>query len=230
MRLPDFICVGAQKAGTTWLYEQVLGHPDVFMPKKELDFFLKPLDLSWYGAHFDGAAEQQICGDISPNYAAFEGLAARIHEVCPNARIIHMLRDPVERAFSQWKMARFIGRIPRDVSFIDAFRENMQYMRRRGQYVTILKEYETFFPLGERSAVFFYDQMRTNPVELVRRVLAFLGIDEDWQSPKLHEIVLPSPEYGLLPEDDARELAAYYLPFDQQLRARLGLTRLPWEP
>jgi hypothetical protein len=41
MRLPDFNCIGAQKAGTTWLYEQLLGHPDVFMPKKELDFFFQ---------------------------------------------------------------------------------------------------------------------------------------------------------------------------------------------
>jgi hypothetical protein len=125
MRLPDFICIGAQKAGTTWLYEQLLGHPDVFMPRKELDFFFGSLHLSGYGAHFDSAAEQQVCGDISPNCAAFEGLAERIYNVCPNVCIIHMLRDPVERAFSQWEMARFIGRIPRDVPFTEAFRSDI---------------------------------------------------------------------------------------------------------
>jgi hypothetical protein len=64
MRLPDFICVGVQKAGTTWLYEQLCSHPQVFMPKKELDFFFKPLGLAWYGAHFEGAGEPQVCGDI----------------------------------------------------------------------------------------------------------------------------------------------------------------------
>jgi hypothetical protein len=47
MRMPDFICVGAQKAGTTWFYEQISRHPQVFMRTKEIDFFFKPLDLSW---------------------------------------------------------------------------------------------------------------------------------------------------------------------------------------
>jgi hypothetical protein len=229
MRLPDFICVGAQKAGTTWLYVQLVNHKQVYMRRKEFDFFLRPTDLSQYSAHFNDVAENQICGDISPNYAAFDGIAERIHRACPNARIIHMLRNPVDRAFSQWKMARFIRRIPRDIPFIEAFRNNIQYMKRRGEYITILDEYEPFFPLGERSEVFFYDQIRENPAELMRSVQEFLGIDAGWKSPKLHEVVLASPERGLLSADDARELATYYRPFDRQLRSRLGLRRLPWE-
>jgi hypothetical protein len=60
-------------------------------------------------------------------------------------------------------------------------------------------------------------------------VLAFLGIDADWQSPKLLEIIPPSPEHGLLGDNDARELAAYYRPFDLHLRSQLGLACLLWE-
>jgi hypothetical protein len=97
-RLPDFICIGVQKAGATRLYEQLLGHPDIFIPKKELDFFFRPLDLFLARRAFRQRRLTQICGDISANYAAFEGLAERIHNVCPGARISHMRRDPVEQA------------------------------------------------------------------------------------------------------------------------------------
>ena len=228
MRLADFICAGAQKAGTTWLYEQLSRHPQVFMATKELNFFYRDLPLPWYVDQFRGAAEGQRCGDISPNYAAFTGLAARIHATCPNARMMHLLRDPVPRAFSQWKMARHLGNIPRETPFIQAFRDNLQFMRRRGEYATILEEYRAFYPLGERMAVFWYDDISTRPADLMREVAGFLGLEHDWTSPSLHGVFAPSPERAALSESDAAEVTAYYAPFDQRLRAVLGIETLPW--
>ena len=161
MRVPDFICVGAQKAGTTWLYKQISRHPQVLLRTKELDFFFKipTLDLNWYSAHFDEALTFQLCGDISPNYAAFVGRVRQIYYFCPDARIIHLLRNPVERAFSQWKMAREPSNIPYQVTFLSAFSNNMQYMKRRGEYISIIDEYDYFYPLGSKPAVFWYDDI-----------------------------------------------------------------------
>jgi hypothetical protein len=228
MRLPDFICAGAQKSGTTWLYSQLSRHPQVFMPGKELDFFYRDLPVSWYGEQFGGAAAGQRCGDISPNYAAFAGLAERIHETCPDAVIVHLLRNPVERAFSQWKMARHLGNIPLDTPFIEAFRGNLQYMRRRGKYSTIIKEYARFWPLGERLAVFWYDDISTRPAALLREITAFLRLDPQWEPRDLHSVVAPSPEETVIGARDAGEVAEYYAPFDRQLCSLLGIASLPW--
>ncbi len=228
MRVADFICAGAQKAGTTWLYTQMRGHPQVFMREKELNFFYRDLPLSWYSEQFADATERQHCGDISPNYAAFEGLAERIFSVSPSALVFHLLRDPVDRAFSQWKMARHLGNIPRQISFIEAFRQNLQYMRRRGEYCVILDEYARLYPLGERLGVFWYDDIRTRPADLVREILMFLGLDSDWAPPNPGSVIVPSPEEGTIAADDALEAAAYYAPFDRRLSELLGASSLPW--
>lgn len=226
-RLADFICAGAQKAGTTWLYEQLRRHPQVFMATKELNFHSRDLPVSWYADQFRGAATEQRCGDISPNYAAFAGLAERIHATCPNSLIIHLLRDPVQRAFSQWKMARHLGNIPRETPFIQAFRDNLQFMRRRGEYATILQEYLEFYPLREGLAVFWYDDISARPVELLRDVMHFLGIDQNWTPLGLRAVIAPSLETLSISASDAAEVAAYYEPFDRQLLALIG-EEAPW--
>jgi hypothetical protein len=228
MRPPDFICAGAQKSGTTWLYAQVSRHPQVFMREKELNYFYRDLPLSWYSEKFIDATEEQRCGDISPNYAAFVGLAERIFAACPSSLLLHLLRNPVERAFSQWKMARYLGNISREIPFIVAFRENLQYMRRRGEYSVILEEYARFYPLGDRLAVFWYDDIKTRPVELMREILTYLRLDPEWAPLDPHSVVSSSLEDAEIAMQDALEVAAYYAPFDRRLCSLLGLSSLPW--
>lgn len=228
MRVPDFICAGAQKSGTTWLYAQINRHPQIFMQEKELNYFYRDLPLSWYQEQFVGASGEQLCGDISPNYAAFEGLAGTIHSLCPQALMLHLLRNPVDRAFSQWKMARYLGNIPHEAPFIDAFRQNMQFMKRRGEYVVILEEYASHYPLGDRLGVFWYDDIGRRPADLFRDICVFLGIDPGWRPQELGAIVAPSPERRVIDASDAEEVAAYYQPFDKRLCALLGISSLPW--
>jgi hypothetical protein len=67
-RLADFIGLGAQKSGTSWLWVQLRDRPDVFMPQKELDFFLADRPSGDYAAQFVNARPDQRTGDISPNY------------------------------------------------------------------------------------------------------------------------------------------------------------------
>ncbi len=183
--------------------------------------------MSSYAEQFAAAAERQ-CGDISPNYAAFAGLAERIYRACPDTRIIHLLRNPVERAFSQWKMARRLGNIPLDVPFIEAFRNNLQYMRRRGEYAAIVAEYAQFYPLGERLAIFWYDDIAARPAELLKNIAAFLRLDAEWEPQDLHTVVTPSPEPTVIGAKDAVEVADYYAPLDRELRSLLGIASLPW--
>ncbi|WP_273773147.1 sulfotransferase domain-containing protein [Brucella intermedia] len=228
-RLPNFICVGAQKAGTTWLYRQLEKHPQIYMRLKEINYFHKQHDFAWYIDHFKDARSDQICGDISPNYGAFQHVSKKIHDECPNVQILHFLRNPVDRAFSQWRMARYLGNMPRELSFIECFRQNLQYIRERGEYVRIIEEYADYFPLNDQSRVFWYDDIRFKPDRLLVDVLNFIGVDHLWQSPHLNEIVWPSPDPGLISHADALEVKAYYEPFDMRLRQLLRKAHLPWD-
>ena len=114
-RLPDFLCIGAQKAGTTTLQALLLQHPQVYLPpQKELQYFSLRFDagLAWYSQAFAGAAAGQRCGEITPYYLFHPQAPLRIRALLPQVRLIVLLRDPVERALSQYFHARRLGLEP----------------------------------------------------------------------------------------------------------------------
>jgi hypothetical protein len=110
MRLPDFIVIGAAKAGTTTLYDILKNHPDVFMPKrKEPEFFARDeryaQGIEGYAALFAPAGAAQRCGEASTLYSLsplFPATAARIRAHVPQARLIYVMREPVARAYSYY--------------------------------------------------------------------------------------------------------------------------------
>ncbi len=138
---PDFICIGAQKAGTTWLYRQLYSHPDFWMPPiKELEYFTKfsrtkaaprprddcdvyflekikklsaqqYIDMHGYGELFESKGKF-LSGDISPTYSMLnDEIVQQIIEYFPTVKVIFLARDPVERAWSQLSMGVRLGRI-----------------------------------------------------------------------------------------------------------------------
>ena len=112
MTLPDFLCVGTQKGGTTYLYELLKRHPQVFLaePKEQHFFSLHwQRGVDWYRRQFASAAESQICGEITPYYLFHPEAPARIQSLLPNVKLIVLLRDPVERALSQYFHSRRLG-------------------------------------------------------------------------------------------------------------------------
>ena len=115
--LPNFFIVGAPRAGTTSLYRYLRRHPQVFMPAvKEPHFFanINPdpdqrhlfpaMDEGQYVRLFRGALHYRAIGEASPSYLVTKGAAERIKARVPNAKIIMLLRDPTERAFSHYLM------------------------------------------------------------------------------------------------------------------------------
>jgi hypothetical protein len=110
MRFPDFIIIGAAKAGTTSLYKVLTRHPDIFMPTpKEPEFFARDdryaAGIAEYARLFEAAAPDQICGEASTIYSLsplFPHTAGRIRTHVPQAKLIYVLREPVARAYSYY--------------------------------------------------------------------------------------------------------------------------------
>ena len=104
-RLPQFLGLGVQKGGTTTLQRLLEQHPQVWLPpEKELHFFSLHYARGqrWYADRFADAAAHQCCGDITPYYIFHPHAAQRIADLLPDARLIVLLRDPVERCLSQY--------------------------------------------------------------------------------------------------------------------------------
>lgn len=112
MRLPDFLCLGTQKGGTTSLHRLLRQHPQVYLPAcKEIHYFSLHDDHppEWYAEHYSAAKETQFCGDITPYYLFHPRACRGIHQLMPEAKLIVLLRDPVERTLSQYFHARRLG-------------------------------------------------------------------------------------------------------------------------
>jgi hypothetical protein len=104
-RLPDFLCLGTQRGGTTFLQRLLERHPLVCLPAcKEVHYFSLHAaeSTAWYAAHYKEARPEQLCGDITPYYLFHPEASMRISSLLPEAKLIVLLRDPVERALSQY--------------------------------------------------------------------------------------------------------------------------------
>ncbi|MDN5836672.1 MAG: sulfotransferase domain-containing protein [Nitrosospira sp.] len=113
MPLPNFLIIGAQKSGTTWLLQRLGQHPDVFIPPQEVHFFDKAYNFrkgcDWYRQFFDGATEEKAIGEKTPDYYwtgtngaedHLPNVHRNIHQMLPETRLVLMLRNPVDRAIS----------------------------------------------------------------------------------------------------------------------------------
>jgi hypothetical protein len=115
VRLPDFLGIGTQKGGTTYLHSLLKQHPQVFLAQpKELHYFSlhHGQGQDWYSKHFAEASAEHRCGEVTPYYLFHPLAAERIHAAIPNVKLIVLLRDPVERALSQYFHSKRLGLEP----------------------------------------------------------------------------------------------------------------------
>tara|TARA_B100000674_G_scaffold371395_1_gene313771 strand:+ start:778 stop:1575 length:798 start_codon:yes stop_codon:yes gene_type:complete len=137
-RLPCFLCVGAQKAGTTTLQKLLGNHPNIYLPaQKELHFFSLHYNkgLSWYGNHFLDSSDKSCIGEITPYYLFHPYAAQRIYNTLGSIRIIILLRDPLARTISHYGHSRHLGF--EDLSLEEALKAESQ--RLEGADITLLR-------------------------------------------------------------------------------------------
>lgn len=178
----DFLGIGAQKAGTTWLYEALSHHPDVRFPAgKEVRYWngARANDAAWYQALFAEEAPGRKNGEITPAYAMLPAAVVReIREVNRALRILYIVRNPIERAWSSALMALKRAEMTIDEAsdqwFIDHFRSRGS--RGRGDYATCLRTWRGEFG-AEPVLVLRYEMLCADPLGFVQACCRHIGID-----------------------------------------------------
>ena len=203
LTMPNFLVIGAAKAGTTALYRYLIQHPEIFMSHpKELRFFpfegLKPDyrgpgDDSWrfftkvedYSTFFAPGAHYRVRGEAAPLYLYHARAAERIRHHIPNAKLIVILRHPADRAYSHYLMMKREGReslsfrdalLAEDQRVSDNWSPNFHY-RRRGLYARQLRPFFDLFK-SEQMGIYFYDDYVRDPLRFVQNIFAFLNVDD----------------------------------------------------
>lgn len=182
MALPNFLGIGAPRAGTTWLNTLLASHPDVFTPtvRDEINFFDQywARGVAWYETLFPSpgqASQYRVIGEISPQYLERDECPERIFTTLPNSKLIVMLRHPVARAYSQYgfyvQRRNYKGGFE---DFVDAKPRSLE----RGFYSRYLKRYLRYFNRAQILTLIF--EAAVNDVGTTKRRLAdFLEIDAD---------------------------------------------------
>ncbi|HTY13924.1 MAG TPA: sulfotransferase domain-containing protein [Candidatus Omnitrophota bacterium] len=203
MKSPDFIGIGAQRAGTTWLYELLSLHPSIFLPEqKELHFFDEKPDFEsyqgiwnpvrpqyhdlasgaewrWYLARFEEGKNDQLRGEFTPIYATLsEKRVLAISRYLPKVKIIYIIRDPVQRAWSNFRFSwnnHTHGRGPEPSE--DVMRKTIFYPAKlvHGDYRRNICVWEKCF---RRDSLLYllYDDIIDRPSAVLDQTCDFLGI------------------------------------------------------
>jgi len=196
--LPDFLGIGAQKAGTTWVGSNLRCHPELYVTRpQELHFFDEHFDdgIAAYSRNFD-ATEGRIKGEITPAYSFLsEELVRFIRDVMPEVRLLFVMRNPIERAWSQ-AMMRLVY-IPRrsleDVSEAELLEQLGSWgSRKRGDYVRALDTWQSVFP-REQLFIGFFEDIKERPRGLLSDIFDFLGVSPavDWSDFPYERIMRP---------------------------------------
>jgi hypothetical protein len=189
MTLPNFLVIGAAKSGTSSLHHYLRAHPQVFTPKlKEINFFAYDgqnrdfqcwaKTLEEYESKFEGGRGATAVGEVTPLYFASPVAPGRIRSVIPDVKLVAILRDPVERAYSAYLMSLRSGRISADVR--TAFgNKNAAYIV-RGRYAHYLQRYYELFS-KEQIKILRFEDLRRNPSAVTADLYGFLGVDRGFE-------------------------------------------------
>jgi hypothetical protein len=180
---PKFICIGAQKAGTTWLFRNLKNHPEVILRQKEFHFFDNYNDqpLSVYSNCFN-IRNKKIAGDITPSYCLIPNEQVEfMHRIMPNAKLIFMLRNPIDRAWSGLLM-HFFKR--KEISEAALSEEKMiAYLKKepvlnRGLYSKSIKKFLSYYPM-DQLLILDFDRVASEPESLLKEVYEYIGVATD---------------------------------------------------
>lgn len=178
--LPNFFSIGVMRGGSTWLYEILKNHPDIYLCSyhKETHFFSRYYykGLNWYSRFFpkiNEAKKYKIIGEIAPTYYFQKHVPNLILKYIPKARFILILRNPVNRAFSEYKYHKL--NLGFNYSF-EHYLKKYPYIIRIGLYSKYLKNWFESFPRSSFLILIFEEVMK-DPLNALKIISKFLDID-----------------------------------------------------
>ena len=254
-RGPDFLVIGAQRAGTSWVHFTLKRHPALWLPPiKEIhhfdnrrpgrnwtnatrwrrvwgarrgildwwmiDFLLGDGSDSWYARLFHEAQQRgRTAGEVTPAYATLTRESfCRIHKMNPQIKIIFIMRDPVERAWSAVKRSSLKGKDSEfEVAVENALKlASRNQHRARSAYMETIKKIESVFPSSQLYFCFF-DDLAAQPANFVAGILSFLGVDADEPTKILQPAAISPFGARPVPVKFEREMAKQHLPMIHEL-------------
>lgn len=231
---PDFIGIGVMKAATTWAWYQLYDHPEIRLPpQKELHYF-DTLDIT-PERYVKCFSEKFISGEITPSYLNLPHAPILAKAICPNAKIFVILRNPVDRAFSHWKVAVWTEKkIPEGTSFIDAFELDhpvglrWHTIKERGLYIKYIKRWHKEFP---HLKIMWHDDIENHPLEFLKELYGWLGVDANFIPKKYNKKINKnwSGKNPVFSPEDRNKVLEYYLPSIERLERFTGRDLSRWK-
>ena len=206
MTMPNFLIIGAAKAGTTALYEYLQQHPQIYMtPTKETNFFafegevvnfdgpgddgikgFSITDLDTYQAEFQQLTDEIAIGEACPSYLYLPQAAVRIKQYIPDSRLIVILRNPVERAYANFlHLVRddrepyqdFTLALQEETKRINSNWEWFWHYIQLGYYAEQLQRYYEMFSANQIK-IYLYEDLREKPTALIQDICRFIEVDD----------------------------------------------------
>ena len=227
----QFFIIGGQRCGTTYLYSHLDVHPEIEMARPlrpEPKYFMNP-------------SSRLVRGEKSTVYYESESAAKRISESFDNPAVILVLRDPIERAISnyQFSVQNGLETLPIEDAFrneqirLDDYEKDkvsvspFAYLT-RGNYIHYINMYDRYFP-HDRFKIIFFEELVRNP-EIIREIFCFLGVNPDFKGSDFEKVINASPPIDsiAISMDLRKWLIDYFQESNDKLACRLGRSLSIW--
>lgn len=183
MKKPEditFLMVGCQRCGTTWVDAALREHPEIYLPQQKQSYFFDrnyEKGMEWYLSRFEGVTtDHKAVGEVATGYSLPQAVE-RMAEHLPHIKIIMAMRNPIERAYSNYRV-RYVEE--GWSSFEDALEKSPDLLE-RGQYADQIEHLLQFYP-RERLLLLLYDDLVADDRAYLRSIYEFLGVDPDFES------------------------------------------------
>lgn len=192
-KLPNFIYIGPDKAGSTWLFKVLEWHPDTYVTScKDTQFFDNYYEkgLDWYKKQFNPRGEYKVISEISHNYLYSEKVARRIQDHLGNINLMVTLREPTERAYSAYlyllKHDLYRGTFKEAISDVEEIKEHGNYLSNLNTYLELFGK--------ENVYVAVFDNLKKDPTAFATNIFRFLEVDHKGLPQRLTQKTLPAAQ------------------------------------
>ncbi|MEM1282984.1 MAG: sulfotransferase domain-containing protein [Chlamydiota bacterium] len=238
---PDFLVIGAQKSGTSSLYYYLTNHPQITKAKgKEIHYFNRNFSkgIKWYKSQFPKKTKKSdfLTGEATPEYLFCSQIPKMVHDFFPKTKLIVILRNPVDRAFSHYKKNHrknlrmgkenrsFEEELSTDLQIHEensaSLHDDAYYgetgLLRRGLYLEQIKRYLKFFPKKQLHIILTRD-LENDPENTMNRLFQFLNLPNYTQSEYTRENVATNNQITLAPKT-RKFLEDFYRPYNEELQ------------